>query len=249
MTESGHPGRTGEFFVLAAALRAFKSGPLADVPSDRALSKAADVSPSTIGDWLRGKRFPQDIGKILIVVRMVRTAAAARGITGPTDGPVGLLDDDRWRAAHQQEARRRASAVSSEVQRAQAIVVLTGSAARVRVGETDPRRLGVHAAISAPGVPDEVPPEYVPRDADTAQFGIRARVAAAAERGGFVLLVGGSSVGKTRSAAEAVRALLPDWWQCIRPGPPRSPRWRRYRCRVRWCGWMSCSATWTVSTG
>ena len=33
-----------------------------------------------------------------------------------------------------------------------------------------------------------------------------------AERGGFVLLVGGSSVGKTRCAAEAVRAVLPDWW-------------------------------------
>ena len=212
MTESRQSGRNGEFFVLAAALRAFKTGPLADVPSDRALAKAAGVSPSTVGDWLRGKRFPQDVGKILIAVRMVRSAAAARGIASPGDGPVGLLDDDRWRAAHQQEARRRAGVVSDEVQRAQAVVMLAGPAARVRVGEADPRRLGVHAAISAPAVPDEIPPEYVPRDADTAQFGVRARVAAAAERGGFVLLVGGSSVGKTRSAAEAVRALLPDWW-------------------------------------
>ena len=219
MTESRQSGRNGEFFVLAAALRAFKTGPLADVPSDRALAKAAGVSPSTVGDWLRGKRFPQDIGKILIAVRMVRSAAAARGIARPGDGPVGLLDDDRWRAAHQQEARRRAGAVSDEVQRAQAVVMLAGPAARVRVGEADPRRLGVHAAISAPGVPDEVPPEYVPRDADTAQFGVRARVAAAAERGGFVLLVGGSSVGKTRSAAEAVRALLPDWWLVHPAGP------------------------------
>ena len=212
MTESRQSGRNGEFFVLAAALRAFKTGPLADVPSDRALAKAAGVSPSTVGDWLRGKRFPQDIGKILIAVRMVRSAAAARGIASPGDGPVGLLDDDRWRAAHQQEARRRAGVVSDEVQRAQAVVMVAGPAARVRVGEADPRRLGVHAAISAPAVPDEIPPEYVPRDADTAQFGVRARVAAAAERGGFVLLVGGSSVGKTRCAAEAVRALLPDWW-------------------------------------
>jgi hypothetical protein len=219
MTESRQLGRNGDFFVLAAALRAFKTGPLADVPSDRALAKAAGVSPSTVGDWLRGKRFPQDIGKILIAVRMVRSAAAARGIASPGDGPVGLLDDDRWRAAHQQEARRRAGVVSDEVQRAQAVVMLAGPAARVRVGEADPRRLGVHAAISAPGVPDEVPPEYVPRDADTAQFGVRARVAAAAERGGFVLLVGGSSVGKTRSAAEAVRALLPDWWLVHPAGP------------------------------
>ena len=89
----------------------------------------------------------------------------------------------------------------------------------VRVRDARPRLLGVHAAISVPGVPDEVPPEYVPRDTDTAQFGVRAQVAAAAERGGFVLLVGGSSVGKTRSAAEAVRALLPDWWLVHPAGP------------------------------
>ena len=89
----------------------------------------------------------------------------------------------------------------------------------VRVSEADPRRLGVHAAISVPGMPDEVPPEYVPRDVDAAEFGVRAKVAAAAKRGGFVLLVGGSSVGKTRCAAEAVKVLLPDWW-LVHPASP-----------------------------
>ena len=93
----------------------------------------------------------------------------------------------------------------------------TGSAGRgpaegVRVRDAELRRLGVHAAISVPGMPDEVPPKYVLRDVDTAEHGVRAKVAAAAERGGFVLLVGGSSVGKTRCAAETVKALLPDWW-------------------------------------
>jgi hypothetical protein len=44
-------------------------------------------------------------------------------------------------------------------------------------------------------------------------------VSAAAERGGFVLLVGGSSVGKTRCAFEAVRALLPEWWLVHPDGP------------------------------
>ena len=86
----------------------------------------------------------------------------------------------------------------------------------VRVSEADPRRLGVHAAISVPGVPDETLPEYVPRDADA---GVRARVEAAAQRGGFVLLVGGSSVGKTRCAAEAVKELLRDWWLVHPVGP------------------------------
>jgi hypothetical protein len=92
-------------------------------------------------------------------------------------------------------------------------------AGAVRVSQADPRQLGVHAAISAPGMPDDVPPEYVPRDTDADGHGVRARVAAAADRGGFVLLVGGSSVGKTRCAAEAVRALLPDWW-LVHPASP-----------------------------
>jgi hypothetical protein len=89
----------------------------------------------------------------------------------------------------------------------------------VCAAEADPRRLGVHPAISGPGMPDEVLPEYVPRDVDATESGIRARVAAAAQRGGFVLLVGGSSVGKTRCAVEAVRALLPDWWLVHPAGP------------------------------
>ena len=93
------------------------------------------------------------------------------------------------------------------------------AAGRVRVSEVDSRRLGVHAAISVPGVPDDVPPEYVPRDSDAAGHGVRARLAAAAARGGFILLVGGSSVGKTRCAAEAVRTLLPDWWLVHPAGP------------------------------
>jgi hypothetical protein len=215
MGDSAAGGNAGEFFALARALGAFKAGPLSGDPSDHALAKAAGASVTSIGEWLRGTRFPQDIGRVLMVVRKVRAAAAARGV----DGPAGLLDEDRWRAAYQQEAQRRAGVVSDAVQLTQAVSVLAGLPAGVRMSEADPRRLGVHEAISVPGVPDDVLPEYVPRDADAAESGIRARVAAAAQRGGFVLLVGGSSVGKTRSAAEALRALLPDW-QLVHPAGP-----------------------------
>ncbi|HMD91706.1 MAG TPA: TIR domain-containing protein [Trebonia sp.] len=72
-------------------------------------------------------------------------------------------------------------------------------AGAVRAAEADLRRLGVHAAITVPGVRDEGLPEYVPRDVDDGEFGVRARVAAASQRGGFVLLVGGSSVARGRS--------------------------------------------------
>jgi len=215
MSENSAGGSQDGFFVLAKALRAFKTGPLADYPSDRALARAAGVSPTTIADWLRGTRFPQDIGAVLIVVRKVGASAAARGVAAPA----GLLDEDRWRAAYREEARRRAGVVSDAVQRAQAVSVLAGHPAAVRAGEADLRRLGVHAAISVPGAAAGALPEYVPRDADAARAGVRAGVAAAAERGGFVLLVGGSSVGKTRCAAEAIRALVPDW-QLVHPAGP-----------------------------
>ncbi len=92
-------------------------------------------------------------------------------------------------------------------------------AGAVQAGEVDPRLLGVHAAISVSGVPDEVLPEYVPRDVDNGEFGIRTKVATAKQRGGFVLLVGGSSVGKTRCATQAVKELLPDWWLVHPAGP------------------------------
>ena len=92
-------------------------------------------------------------------------------------------------------------------------------AGAVRAGEANPRRLGVHAAISVRGISDDVLPKYVLRDSDAGERGVRARVDSAAQRGGFVLLVGGSSVGKTRCAVEAVKTLLPDWWLVHPAGP------------------------------
>ncbi|MEW1847925.1 hypothetical protein AB0392_59060, partial [Nonomuraea angiospora] len=82
----------------------------------------------------------------------------------------------------------------------------------VEVERADPRRLGVHAAIDAPGATGELP-VYVERDTDTDPRGVRGLLTTASTdgRGGFVLLVGGSSVGKTRCAYEAIRAVVPTW--------------------------------------
>ena len=102
---------------------------------------------------------------------------------------------------------------------------LARPAGAVRVRDARPRLLGVHAAIQVEEkVPGELP-VYVPRDIDD---GLRAGLAADAQRGCFVLLIGGSSVGKTRTLYEAVLALpcRTGGW-CTRPGPARSPRWRR----------------------
>src|SRR5215831_13139671 len=118
MSESGLADSDEEFFVLMAALEDFKTGPLTYRVSDRALAKAAGVSPTTIGGWLRGKRFPQAIDSVLAVVGTVRAAAAASGVADPVRGTARLLDEGRWRTAYQAEARRRASLVSVGVQRA-----------------------------------------------------------------------------------------------------------------------------------
>lgn len=78
----------------------------------------------------------------------------------------------------------------------------------VRVRDVQPRLLGVHATIRVEPAGDELP-AYVPRDLDP---DVREEVGAAAKRGGFVILVGGFSAGKTRTLYEAVREVLPDWW-------------------------------------
>jgi len=83
----------------------------------------------------------------------------------------------------------------------------------VRVGECRPSWVGVHASVARarPVVEDDDwgdLPEYIERDHDEE---LRRRLRAAAVTGGFLVVVGDSSVGKTRSLYEAVRALLPNW--------------------------------------
>jgi hypothetical protein len=80
---------------------------------------------------------------------------------------------------------------------------------RPRVDMATPRELGIHGAIPAAPGDDELP-AYVKRDFD---FLLRTQLASKLpERGNFVVMVGGSSTGKTRSLYEAVYELAPDWW-------------------------------------
>ncbi|MEV6527470.1 hypothetical protein AB0M43_36650 [Longispora sp. NPDC051575] len=81
----------------------------------------------------------------------------------------------------------------------------------MRVADTSARVLGVHACIRLPGADGDLP-EYVPRDVD-------AQVRAALRPGAFVLLVGSSCSGKTRTLTEALRAQLANWW-ITRPATP-----------------------------
>ncbi|MFG1608304.1 hypothetical protein [Actinoplanes sp. NPDC049265] len=71
-----------------------------------------------------------------------------------------------------------------------------------------PRDIGIHSATPAHDGDDDLP-EYVERD-----FDVKLRVTLSAhlpDRGSFLIMIGGSSAGKTRSLYEAIRELVPDW--------------------------------------
>ncbi|MGV9602088.1 tetratricopeptide repeat protein [Streptosporangium sandarakinum] len=91
------------------------------------------------------------------------------------------------------------------------------------LGEHDALTLEVHQAFTAPqATADPVPvlPPYLPRNG----FDDRLRAAVAAATGGsrLVMVVGGSSTGKTRACWEAIRAVLPGWrvWHPLTPERP-----------------------------
>lgn len=79
---------------------------------------------------------------------------------------------------------------------------------RPRVDLAVPRELGIHSAIPLSGFDGDLP-TYVEREFD---FRLRTALAPnSSGRGSFVVMVGGSSTGKTRSLYEAIYALVPNW--------------------------------------
>jgi tetratricopeptide (TPR) repeat protein len=93
---------------------------------------------------------------------------------------------------------------------------------RCRVEVCDALSLGVHRAIEVAPGPWHRPlndlPEFVGRAHDRR---LRAALEAGAVSGQFIVLVGSSSTGKTRSAVEAVRDRLPGWL-LVHPRTPSS---------------------------
>jgi hypothetical protein len=216
----------GDFFALLSTLREFRAGPLGGDPSDRALARAAKVSPTTVGNWLSGVQFPQDLYKFLSVVRAVAARAGARGSFGASQEVTGLLDEEVWQAAYRREATRRADAVAVGVEGAQATRALAPSAAgRLLTEMSDPFALEVHRPVQPEDAGAELPvlPGYVSRNHDRQL----AEVVEAAAQGSseIAVLVGGSSTGKTRACWEALGLLrgLPKKWRLWHPIDPSRP--------------------------
>ncbi|MFG2135321.1 hypothetical protein [Streptomyces sp. NPDC048650] len=83
-----------------------------------------------------------------------------------------------------------------------------------RVENMQPLEMGVHRTRSVPS--GSVLPEYVERDTDES---LRNQLSHAANSGGFVLLVGPSASGKTRSAFEAIKSCVPRNSRVFAPNP------------------------------
>ena len=101
------------------------------------------------------------------------------------------------------------------------------------VENADARLLGVHASIVVDGQTGDLP-AYVTRDVDEQ---IRELLSAAGQQATFVLLMGDSSTGKTRTLFEALQAVLPGWW-LLHPGHPDQIREVAVRPAARTVLWL-----------
>ncbi|MEU5798339.1 sel1 repeat family protein [Streptomyces sp. NPDC047813] len=229
----------GDIFGDLKRVGALKRELLSGQPSDRRLARLAGVSHGTAGRWLEGAQFPQDRHGLIRVLDAIRAEAAARGlldchVVGNSGDTVAqLLDAERWNTAFEAERERRAQESRADAERQQARSAIEREAVRARLSTlSDPprpmrawsaRRLGVHPAI--PGHPDTpasgfVLPRYVPRPHDAE---LRSWLSAATAEGAapcLVIVEGGSCTGKSRTAFEAVRAVVPDDFDLFFPADP-----------------------------
>ncbi|MFI6459174.1 hypothetical protein [Streptomyces sp. NPDC050538] len=157
------------------------------------------LSVQRISDWRSGKHVPSD--KLFQqFLHATSTLARQRNIALPP----ALANPVAWNHLLG-AARAKSSPPPQEESRH-----ITVGAFRIPiypVADAQPLDLGVHRTSRLEGAPSL--PIYQARDADTA---VAAQLAEAEESGGFVLLVGESTAGKSRCAFEAVRRELPDHW-------------------------------------
>ncbi|MFE6163855.1 tetratricopeptide repeat protein [Streptomyces sp. NPDC056486] len=208
-----------DVFAALRQLAEFRRTVLNGSVSERRLARIANVSPTTVGHWLRGNQFPQSIDGILRIVQAVRETAIDLEIS--LGAYADLLSDDKWRTLHRAEAARRSRAVAVAQERKIGQNALSEhNAARVRELPDPPRpiqswtakQLGVHPAVTEAqeAASDFTLPPYVQRshDAELLRAVLKAKECREPQ---LIVIRGGSCTGKTRSAYEAVRAAVPDW--------------------------------------
>ncbi|MFF9868525.1 hypothetical protein ACF1G0_24520 [Streptomyces sp. NPDC013953] len=188
---------------LAGALRSLYEE--AGSPTLRALARraseslsAASASPTSISDWMNAKAVP---------ARKVDLAAVVTALTSATSRTAG-------REVVRFEELRRAAARESRSQKP------NSQDDRQWLGKsvdsyTNPIHLEVHRPIRMTGAPSGVP-AYIERAHDA-----ELRTTLNSNGPQFVVLVGGSSTGKTRAAYEAAQQLK--GWHLFHPISPSKP--------------------------
>lgn len=158
-------------------------------PGDRRISAAIGVSPTTIGAWLRGDRFPQDLDRLLSLVRELKDEADRQRVDVTPDQSK-LLDPDVWRRLFEEEANRRAKLAAVETEATNARRSLTAISTRI-----------------TPLIVGSIPPR-----ADSYQYrDVASRLSDRAAPGSTSMIASGlGGVGKTQLAADFARRVIAD---------------------------------------
>ncbi|WP_433359008.1 hypothetical protein [Streptosporangium sp. CA-115845] len=180
------------------------------------------IGKSSLGDWLSGKSIPSSPRVVEVLVTCLQAKANRR------DHPP-VVAPDWWEAQRVREQRaRRANRGGRPIRRRPAPAddphaagdTAAPSGPGRPIGQMDPIALEVHPAIDAGAAAASLNPlpAYIPRAHDAALAAAVAEVQAG-RRSRMVVLVGGSSTGKTRACWEAVRRLGGPWrlWHPINP--------------------------------
>jgi tetratricopeptide (TPR) repeat protein len=167
---------------------------------------APELKRSTISDVLRGKSAPT-IEFVVAFVDACHKFSADGMALDPLQVDLALWRE-RWMIFQRDLGAARRSATPPDRQLdglaeiEGGILIAAGNVPLVRdIG--DLRLIGVHHAVSPNDDAAPSPAPYVKRDIDQ-------QLAKALARPGFVLLVGDSTAGKTRSAFEAALRVVPD---------------------------------------
>jgi Tetratricopeptide repeat len=197
---------------LAAALRELYEAAGEPDPSvlrqqGQAQKPPVNMASSTVSDWLHGKSVPSGTRAFWFFVDYLQPKASQRS-------NYGQRSHSEWKEMLRQANKRRGSGRGGRPARDSAPAPLPGGKKTVslevpgrKASEWDPYLLGVKRSAES-GSPGTGLPAYVQRDLDPV---FRASLQDMSLCGGFVVLVGEPATGKSRTAYEAVQAVMPDW--------------------------------------
>ncbi|MGW8741770.1 hypothetical protein [Streptomyces sp. NPDC055794] len=170
------------------------------------------LSNSTLSDWFNGRSAPDAKPPFAFVLQFLHGRAVARGHSD-------LYGIDWYETLRSRAWDQKAAARGGRPGRPRPRLAADAVAQLPTVAQVNPLLLGVHRPIRVRGHDDSALPPYIRRDLDHGAGGLRSQFrAASAGTGGFFLLVGGSSVGKTRTLYEALLDSVPNW-QLLHPEP------------------------------